>query len=83
MTKTTTIAAALAAITLVTALTASTAEARPRFGVGLGIGLAAGAVVGAAAASTYGGPVYVCQSWHYQRSYDRWGNVYVTKVCDY
>jgi hypothetical protein len=60
------------------------AEARPRFGVGLGIGLAAGAIIGAAAASSaYAGPVYVDRECRYVRRYDAWGNVYVTKVCDY
>jgi hypothetical protein len=77
-----TIAAALAAVTLATALTAtSAAQARPRFGAGLGIGLAAGALIGAAAVSTYGGPVYVREC-HYVRRYDNWGNYYLIKVCD-
>ena len=79
MTRTKTIATALAAITLATALSATGAQARPR----LGIGLAAGAIVGAAAASTYGEPVYVYRECHYVKRYDYWGNVYVTKVCDY
>ena len=83
MTKSKTIAAALAALTLATALTVTSAQAGPRFGVGLGIGLAAGAIVGVAAASTYGAPVYVYRECHYVRRYDAWGNLYVTKVCDY
>jgi len=83
MTKSKTIAAALAALTLATALTAtSAAQARPRFGAGLGIGLAAGALIGAAAVGTYGGPVYVYRECHYVRRYDNWGNHYLVKVCD-
>ena len=83
MTNTTlkTIAAALAAVTLATAFTASTAQARPRFGAGLGIGLAAGAVLGAAAVSSGYGPVYVREC-HYERRWDNWGNRYLVKVCD-
>ena len=82
MTKSKTIAAALAALTLATALTAtSAAQARPRFGAGLGIGFAAGALIGAAAASTYQ-PVYVYRECHYVRRYDNWGNHYLVKVCD-
>ncbi len=83
MTKSKTLAAALAAITIVTAVTASSAQARPRFGAGLGIGLAVGALVGAAAvSSSYGEPVYAYRECHYVRRHDRWGNVYVTKVCE-
>ena len=83
MTNTTlkTIAAALAAVTLATAFTANTAQARPRFGVGLGIGLAAGAVIGAAAVSNSYGPVYVYRECHYERRWDNWGNRYLVKVC--
>ena len=82
MTKSKTIATALAAITLATAFTASTAQARPRFGAGLGIGLAAGAVLGAAAVSNGYGPVYVYRECHYERRWDSWGNRYLVKVCD-
>jgi hypothetical protein len=81
MTKTKTIAAALAAITLATAFTASTAQARPRFGAGLGIGLAAGALVGAAVVSNGYGPVYAYRECHYERRWDNWGNRYLVKVC--
>jgi hypothetical protein len=84
MTKSKTIAAAFAALTLATALTATGAQARPRFGAGLGIGLAVGALVGAAAVSgSYTEPVYVYRECRYVRRYDRWGNIYVTKVCAY
>lgn len=77
-----TIAAALAAVTLATAFTASTAQARPRFGAGLGIGLAAGTVLGAAAVSSGYGPVYVYRECHYERRWDNWGNRYLVKVCN-
>jgi len=83
MTKSKIITAALAAVTLATALTVTgAAQARPRFGAGLGIGLAAGAVLGAAAVTTYDGPVYVYRECHYVHRYDAWGNRYLVKVCD-
>ncbi|HZQ12233.1 MAG TPA: hypothetical protein VFB31_05425 [Pseudolabrys sp.] len=82
MTKSKTIAAALAAITLATALTAGTAQARPRFGTGLAIGLGAGALIGAAAATSYQ-PVYVYRACHYEPRWDSWGNRYLVKVCVY
>ena len=60
MTKSKTIAAALAALTLATTFTAigGEAQARPRFGAGLGIGLAAGTLIGVAAASNS----YLCRA---------------------
>jgi len=88
MTNTKTIAAALAALTLATALTAvgGEAQARPRFGAGLGIGLAAGALIGIAASSAYAGPAYVVEPGYrdcrYVERYDRWGNLRTVKVCD-
>jgi len=86
MTKSKTLATALAALALVGTLVATSgdAQARPRFGVGLGIGLAAGALIGAAAASNaYAGPAYVgYRDCRYVEKYDRWGNVRVIRVCD-
>jgi hypothetical protein len=80
--------AALAALALAGSLaaTSGSAQAHPRFGTGLGIGIAAGALIGAAAASSaYGGPVYVSPGYRecrFVERYDRWGNVRVIKVCD-
>jgi hypothetical protein len=88
MTKSKTIAAALAALTLATALTVMSgeAQARPRFATGLGIGLAAGALVGIAASSTYIGPAYVevpaYRDCRLAERYDRWGNLRTVRVCD-
>jgi len=59
LTRTGAIAAAV--LTLGAGLLVATdeAQARPRWGVGLGVGLAAGALIGAAAASSaYAGPGY-------------------------
>ena len=84
MTKSKTIAAALAALTLATTFTAfgGEAQARPRFGGGLAIGLAAGALIGAAAASnsSYYGPGY--RECRYVERFDRWGNLRTIRVCD-
>ncbi|HZP76734.1 MAG TPA: hypothetical protein VFB45_11365 [Pseudolabrys sp.] len=80
-----TTAAALLALALTTTLAASSAEAHPRFGWGIGAGIAAGALIGAAAASTYaepvyvGGPVYRC---HFVRRFDAWGYPHTVRVCD-
>ncbi|MGE0564863.1 MAG: hypothetical protein AB7O50_10150 [Pseudolabrys sp.] len=88
--KTKTLAAALAAVTLGTAMIASSgdAQARPRFGAGLGVGLAVGALVGAAAAShAYAGPSYVAPAYGYdvrcrwEERVNRWGYVRTVKVC--
>ena len=84
MTKSKTIAAAIAALTLATTFTAigGDAQARPRFGGGLAIGLAAGALIGAAAVSNsyyYGSGYRECR---YVDRLDRWGNVRTIKVCD-
>jgi hypothetical protein len=85
MTKSKTIAAALAALTLATtfATTSSPAEAHSHWGPGIGLGFAAGALIGAAAVSS--------NSYYYAPGYsecrivnrlDRWGNVRTIKVCD-
>jgi hypothetical protein len=85
MTKSKTIAAALAALTLATTLTAISgeAQAKPKFGPGLGIGFAAGALIGAAAVSAnsyYAAPRY--DECRFVNRVDRWGNVYAVKICD-
>ncbi len=84
MTKTKIIAAALASLTLATSFTVigGEAQARPRFGAGLGFGLVAGALVGAAVASNsyYYAPDY--RECRYVERMDRWGNLRVIKVCD-
>lgn len=86
MTKSKTIAAALAALTLATAIAATSgeAQARPRFGTALGIGIAAGALIGIAAASA--GPRYVAEPVYgecrYVERVNRSGYVRVVKVCD-
>lgn len=78
-------AVALAALTLACtlAVTGGSAQAHPRWGWGVGAGFAAGAIIGAAAAST--APVYVTpyRECRLVERYDRWGNVHVIKVCDY
>jgi hypothetical protein len=85
MTKSKTIAAALAALTLATTFTAigGQAQAHPHFGWGgVGIGFAAGTLIGAAAASSnayYDDTAYSCR---YVGRYDRWGNLHTVKVCD-
>jgi anaerobic C4-dicarboxylate transporter len=77
-----TAAAALAALTLATTFTAigGEAQARPRFGVGLGI--ATGLLVGAAVASNsyYYAPGY--RDCRYVERMDRWGNLRTIRVCD-
>ena len=82
MTKSKTIAAALAALTLAASIVATSgeAQARPRFGVGLGLGFAAGALVGIAASNAYASPGY--RECRYVERFDRWGNVRTIKVCD-
>lgn len=88
MTKSKTIAAALAALTLAASIAATSgeAQARPRFGAGLGLGFAAGALVGIAASSAYASPGYVVNPGYrecrYVERFDRWGNVRTIKVCD-
>jgi hypothetical protein len=80
MTKSKTIATALAALTLATTFTAFSgeAQARPRWGWGLGAGLAAGTLIGIAAANSAYAPGYSC---HLEDRIDRWGNLRTVKVC--
>jgi hypothetical protein len=85
MTKSKTIAAALAALTLATTFTAigGQAQAHPHFGHGWGIGagFAAGALIGAAAASNaYDAPGY--RECRLVDRMDRWGYVHTVKICD-
>ena len=88
--KTTIASVAAAALVMGTVMVSSTSEAhaRPGWGLGLGIGLAAGALVGAAAASTYA-PAYVVPAYpayrcHWVPQYNYWG-AYIgsTRVCGY
>jgi hypothetical protein len=85
MTKSKSIAAALAALALATTFTAigGEAQAKPKFGPGLGIGFAAGALIGAAAVSAnsyYVAPGY--DECRFVNRVDRWGNVYTVKICE-
>jgi len=87
MTKSKTIAAALAALTFATTFTAiggqAQAHSHSHFGPGLGIGFAAGALIGAAAASSnsyYVAPGY--DECRFVNRVDRWGNVRTIKICD-
>ena len=87
MTKSKTIVAALAALTLATTFTAigGQAHAGPHFGHhgwGIGAGFVAGTLIGAVAASSnvyYDDTAYSCR---YVGRYDRWGNLRTVKVCD-
>jgi hypothetical protein len=87
MTKSKIAAIALTTLTLTAgfAATGGSAQAHPRFGWGVGAGFAAGALIGAAAASSaYAGPVYVTPGYPDCRlveRYDRWGNVRLIRVC--
>ncbi len=86
MTKSKITVATVTALTLIGTLaaTSSSAQAHSHLGWGIGAGFAAGALIGAAAAST--GPVYVTPGYRDCRlveRYDRWGNVRVIRVCDY
>ena len=86
MTKSRITAVALTALTLVaaTVATSGTAQAHSHLGWGIGAGFAAGALIGAAAASS--GPVYVTPGYHHCRlvdRYDPWRNVRLIRVCDY
>jgi hypothetical protein len=85
MTKSKTIAAALAALTLVTtfAATSGQAQAHSHWGPGLGIGFAAGALIGAAAVSSnsyYYAPGY--RECRFVDRLDRWGNIRTIQICD-
>ena len=83
MTKSKTIAAALAALTLAATFTAigGEAQAKPKFGPGLGIGFAAGALIGAAVVSNSN--YYGYRECRLVDRLDRWGNVRTIKVCEY
>ncbi|HKA75925.1 MAG TPA: hypothetical protein VKD19_02335 [Pseudolabrys sp.] len=86
MTKSKITVATLTTLTLIGTLaaTSGSAQAHSHLGWGIGAGFAAGALIGAAAAST--GPVYVTPGYRDCRlveRYDRWGNVRVIRVCDY
>jgi hypothetical protein len=84
MTKSKTFAAALAALTLATAFAATSgqAQAHSHWGPGLGVGFAAGALIGAAAASSNGYYAPVYRECRLVDRLDRWGNVRTIKVCD-
>jgi hypothetical protein len=85
LTKSKIIGATLATLALAGCLIANSgsAQAHPRFGVGLGIGIATGALIGAAAASgAYASPVYGYRECRYVERYDRWGNIRLIKICD-
>lgn len=86
MTKTRTITAALAALTLATAFAATSGEAQahPRWGWAIGAGVVTGAIVGAAVANSYAGPAYVYEPGYRCRfvtRYDAWGYPHAVKVC--
>jgi hypothetical protein len=82
MTKSRTLAAALAALTMAAALTVSSGQAQAhshRIATAAGIGFAFGALAGATVARPYYvEPVYEC---HYERRINRWGRVRLIKVC--
>jgi len=85
MTKSKTIAAALAALTLATtfAATSGQAQAHSHWGSGLGIGFAAGTLIGAAAVSSnsyYYAPGY--RECRFVDRLDRWGNIRTIQICD-
>jgi hypothetical protein len=85
MTKSKTITAALAALTLAAslAITSGQAQAHPKFGKGLQIGLAVGTAISVAAASDrYAVPVYIDGECRYIERYDRRGRLRVFKVCE-
>src|SRR6185369_6547155 len=83
ITKSKTIAAVFAALTLAASLTAvsSEAQAKPKWGW-VGAGVAAGALVGIAAANSYGYG-YGYRDCRFIQRVDYWGNVRTIKVCDY
>ena len=88
-TKTKIAACLLAALTLGTSVLATSGEAQAKgwgWG-GVGLGIAAGAMIGAAAASSaYSGPAYVYDGprCRFVRQYDSYGYyIGTTKVCRY
>ena len=88
MTKSKITTATLAALALAGTLvaTSGSAQAHSHWGAGVGIGIAAGALIGAAAASTLCRPRLRTPDYRDCRlveRYDRWGNVRVVRVCGY
>jgi hypothetical protein len=84
MTKSKTIAAAIAALTIAASLTAFNGQAQAHHfhhGWGIGGGFIAGTLIGAAAASNaYYDGYTEC---HYVKRFDRWGNyIRTVRVCD-
>jgi hypothetical protein len=80
------LAAAALAVTLASTMIATTspADAKGKYGPAFGFGIAAGALLGAAAVSSYGGPVYVSSGYRcrWVRQFDDWGHYMGTvKVC--
>jgi hypothetical protein len=90
MTKSKTIAVALAALTLAVTMAATGGQAQAKGwgkGVGFGVGIAAGALIaGAAASSYYGGPAYVAEpdyrECRYVQRVNAYGYVRTVRVCD-
>lgn len=85
MTKSRTITAALAALTIAASLTAFGGQAQAHHfghhGWGIGAGIVAGTLIGAAAASNVYYDGYA--DCHYVKRFDKWGNYIRTiKVCD-
>ncbi len=88
MTKSKTITAALAALTVAASVTAFSGQAQAKHwnhGWGFGAAVAAGTLIGIAAANS--GPAYVEPGYsdcRYVARYDRWGNyVRTIKVCSF
>ena len=84
MTKSKTIAAAIAAITFAVSLTAFNGQAQAHHwhhgGWGIGAGFVAGTLIGAAAANSYAAGYAEC---HYVKRFDAWGNyIRTVKICD-
>ena len=81
-----TIAAALVALTLAGSFAVATSPAQAHhahWGPGIGIGFAAGALIGAAVASSaYAQPAYGYADCRYVERYDRWGNLRTVRVCN-
>ena len=85
MTKSKTIAFALATLTLAGTFAATSGSAQAHSHWGVGIGFAAGALIGAAAATNAYAPVYVapgCRDCRLVERYDRWGNARLVRICN-
>jgi hypothetical protein len=87
MTKSKTIAAALAALTLATTFTAIGGQAQAHShwghnGWGIGAGFAAGTLIGIAAASSANSDAPAYTECRFVDRYDRRGNQRTVKVCD-